>query len=292
MVTVIYIDVLLFVNIVVDYFLLRITAFFTGVPKRQGRIALAAFVGSLFSLVVLLPHLHIIWALLIKAVGALAMALIAFGAKSLRGVLRNLAYLFVASSLLAGVVIAANEFLHNSAFLSKNMGIYIDISPLTLIIIVLILYLSLCLFELLFKKHRRQDISYRATLQMGGRQLSFAAILDSGNKLYDAMTGRDAVILKESLSAKLLSETQSRALAQSAAGNNAAQYLSEIGDFALLPFRSVGGEGLLLGFGAQRCEVELENGRKVTIEKPFVAFAADTMLGETEGIIGSDAVEV
>lgn len=290
--TVVYIDVLIFVNIIVNYFLLRITAFFTGTSKKSGRAVLAACAGSLFSLVILLPSMSVMLSLLIKVIGALMMAAIAFGVKNVRYLLRNSAYLFVASALLAGGVIAAGEWLNNSAFVSRNLGMYIDLSPLTLIIVVLIIYLLLCLFELLFKKHRRQDKTCRATLHIGERTLEFDAMIDSGNKLYDTLTGRDAVVLKRQFSKKLLTKRQNEALDHSVTGDDMARYLGEIGEFALLPFTSVGGQGLLLGFGANSCEVKLGDGRNTTIDRPFVAFADNKMLGETDGIIGYDAVEV
>ena len=292
LVTVIYIDVLIFVNIIVNYFLLRITAFFTGVSKRRGRTALAACAGSLFSLVVLLPDISIVFSLLIKIAGALVMSAAAFGIKSARHILKNTAYLFVASALLAGAVIAASEWSGSNALAAKNLGIYIDLSPLTLIIAVLVVYLLLCLFELLFKKHRKQDKTCRAKLYMGEKSLEFEAMMDSGNKLYDTLTGRDALILKKRYSKKLLTAQQCAALTYSDAGDDMAQHLYGIGDFALLPFRSVGGSGLLLGFGACSCEVMMESGKNTVIERPFVAFADDNMMGETDGIIGYDAVEV
>ena len=148
LVTVIYIDVLIFVNIIVNYFLLRITAFFTGVSKRRGRTALAACVGSLFSLVVLLPDISIVFSLLIKIAGALVMSAAAFGIKSARHILKNTAYLFVASALLAGAVIAASEWSGSNALAAKNLGIYIDLSPLTLIIAVLVVYATVSLVSL------------------------------------------------------------------------------------------------------------------------------------------------
>ena len=290
MVTVIYIDVLIFVNIIVDYFLLMITAFFTGAPRKRVRTALAAFAGSLLSLVILIPEMHIVLSLLVKAAGAFIMAAIAYGVKNPRYLLRNSAYLFVASGLVAGGVIFAGEVLNNNAFVNKNLGIYIDVSPLTLIIVVLVIYIMLALFELLFKKHRRLDKTYRATLSLGGRRLEFDALIDSGNKLYDALSGRDAVVLKRSFSKKLLDQKQLDALEGfNTAGDSSA--LADIGEFALLPFSSLGGSGLLLGFGADMCSVDGENGKAIKIERPFVAFADDKLLGETDGIIGYDAVE-
>jgi hypothetical protein len=194
--------------------------------------------------------------------------------------------------LLAGAVTAAEEWFDGGAFLSKNLGIYIDVSPLTLIITVIAVYLLLCLFDLLFNRRRRQSKTCRASLSMGDRSLGFDAFIDSGNRLCDTLTGRDALVLRRSLSQKLLTPRQAEALKQSSLGGDMAHCLDGIGEFALLPFSSVGGQGLMLGFGANFCEVALEDGSKATIDRPFVAFADDRLLGDIDGIIGCDTVEV
>jgi len=290
--TVIYIDVLIFVNIVINYFLLLITATLTGSKKKRLRIGLAAVAGSAFALVILLPSLHVLLSLLIRVAGALLMSAVAFGIRGFRRLLRDAAWLFVASTVLAGAVLAAGEWGRSSAFVSKNLGIYIDISPVFLIVTVLAVYLLLCLFELVFRKRTRQDRTCRATVRAGNSTLSFEALLDSGNRLYDAMSGRDAVIVSRKLAKGFLTETQMKALEEESQPGSMAGALAQAGEFRLLPFRSLGGQGLLVAFPASSCEVTLSDGGRRVVDKPWVAFADGAMLGDIEGIISTDAVEV
>ena len=53
--TVVYVDVLLLVNLLVNYFLLLGTCFFTKEAQNRIRFFIAAAVGALFSFTVLLP---------------------------------------------------------------------------------------------------------------------------------------------------------------------------------------------------------------------------------------------
>ena len=63
---VIYVDVLLFFNFCVNYFLLRGTAFLTHTPCRIPRCLLSALLGSFSALVILLPPLPLAVNLLIR----------------------------------------------------------------------------------------------------------------------------------------------------------------------------------------------------------------------------------
>jgi stage II sporulation protein GA (sporulation sigma-E factor processing peptidase) len=292
MVTVIYIDVLIFVNMIINYFQILITAFFTGQHRKRGRIAIAAIAGSFFSLVILLPGLHFIVSLIVKLLGALLMAGIGYGFNSARKILRNTAYLFLASTVLAGLVLGFTEFSKSDIFVINNLGIYIDLSPLTLIIAALVCYIVLTAIDFFFKRPGRLPKNRFAQLAFNGKVLSFDAMIDSGHKLYDVLSGRDVIILQEHLADKILSPQQLAALHKSRKGEITAQDLNEIRDFALLPFTSVGGAGMMLGFGAAYCDVKEQNGKTIRIEKPFVAFAENQLLGDTEGLVGSDALEV
>lgn len=51
----IYLDVLIVLNIYVNYFLLRATAKFTHTPLKTIRCIISSAIGSLFSLTILLP---------------------------------------------------------------------------------------------------------------------------------------------------------------------------------------------------------------------------------------------
>ena len=63
---VIYVDVLLFFNFCVNYFLLRGTAFLTHTPCRIPRCLLSALLGSFSALIILLPPLPLAVNLLIR----------------------------------------------------------------------------------------------------------------------------------------------------------------------------------------------------------------------------------
>ena len=98
----IYVDVLIVLNIYVNFFLLRITAGITHSPLRTGRCMISSVYGSIFSLTILLPELSSIITLLIKLAAAVSIVALAFGAYDKKRLLINTGAFFAANFVLAG----------------------------------------------------------------------------------------------------------------------------------------------------------------------------------------------
>lgn len=106
---VIYVDVLLFFNFCVNYFLLRGTAFLTHTPCRIPRCLLSALLGSFSALVILLPPLPLAVNLLIRLGTAAGMnGLLCFGL-SRRTMLRQTIWFFCCSMLFAGFLMVLQQ---------------------------------------------------------------------------------------------------------------------------------------------------------------------------------------
>ena len=75
----VYADVLIILNIYVNFFLLRTTARVTHSPLRTFRCIAASVYGSLFSLTILLPSLGTPINIAIKAAAAVTVVLAGFG---------------------------------------------------------------------------------------------------------------------------------------------------------------------------------------------------------------------
>ena len=74
----IYIDVLLAVNIFINYFLLLAAAKFLAVKRIRLRILAASILGAAYSLTMLLPSIPMVLALLMKLVMSASLVFVAF----------------------------------------------------------------------------------------------------------------------------------------------------------------------------------------------------------------------
>ena len=91
----IYLDVLIVLNIYVNYFLLRATAKFTHTPLKTIRCIISSVIGSLFSLTILLPAGNFLIPLAIKLGAAVVIVGMAFGIKDKKHTLKLILYFYI-----------------------------------------------------------------------------------------------------------------------------------------------------------------------------------------------------
>lgn len=289
MVAVVYLDILLIVNFLINFLLISVTAFFTGETKRRWRAVIASSLGAAFSLALLVPKLSLILSVLVKLIGAVVMASAAWEIKSKKRLARNTLYLFVSSYIFAGLVFSLKELTASRSIVINNHSVYIGVSPTFLIFTVLCLYIMLTLVELLFKRPRQTTRTVGARLKSETGEVSFNAIVDSGNKLRDAATGSGVIVLKRSLAKQLIDAAALSALEEFEGGSYGEATFARLKRFSLIPFSTVAGQGTLLGFYANSCTVNT-NGGVCVLERPVFAFARDEFVGEADGILSYDSL--
>ena len=87
----IYVDVLLAVNLFINYFLLLATAKFLAVRRLRLRMLAAAALGSAYSLTLLLPEIPVALSLLMKLFMAASLVFLAFPNEGVKRFLKALA---------------------------------------------------------------------------------------------------------------------------------------------------------------------------------------------------------
>ncbi len=244
---VVYIDVLLGVNLLVNYFLLLLTARLTPAPAKRLRLLLASLLGSLYSLIIFAPRLILPLDLLLKAVFGLSIALAAFGIKNKRLFVR--AYcVFMVSTFLFGGIFSALYFLTSpNGMLVNNSAVYFDISVLQLAIYTIVAYLGMTLVHFIAKRRVPSSLNYRVTVEFSGRAVTLDAVVDTGNSLKEAFSQYPVAVcgamdIHDLLPAKL----GEIILRTDAAGAMQALSASEFSSSVrVIPYHDVSGEGML-----------------------------------------------
>lgn len=225
----VYIDVLIVLNIYVNYFLLRITAGLTHSPLRTGRCILGAVWGSIFSLTILLPELGTVIPLLIKLGAAVSIVAISFGISSKKRLFINTTAFFAANFVLAGAVYGVYSLLRPQFIHFRNASFYIDFSLLVLIVTTAALYFALRLLRLITDK--APTGSYLVYVRSGKKVLKLSGLADTGNGLVDFFTGAPVIICSEDSFSELTGKSLDISLLPRG--------------FRLLPCRAVSGSGLI-----------------------------------------------
>lgn len=185
---VIYVDELLFINTVVNYFLLLTTSLILKTQVNKFRILLGAFVGGLFSFTVFLPPLILPLSLLLRAFVAFILVLITFGFKTFSYYIKHFFTLFISTALFAGLLSGLwLTFKANSA-VCVNSAVYFDINIFVLIISSAICYIIIYFFQKFFKKNLPKSFSYDIEVEAFGKSVRGKAMLDTGNRLTEAFS--------------------------------------------------------------------------------------------------------
>lgn len=190
----IYVDVLLILNIYVNYFLLRATAKLIHIPIRNKRCIIASVYGSIYSLIILIPQLNTAINLIIKLIAAVTIVLIAFGFHKLQRLLLNsLAFLSVnilfAGSIYGIYIGLKPEFIH-----FNNTYFYIDFSLLLLIISTAVIYFAVCGIRCIIDRTSPDSGCYKVIIQYKGENISIDGLSDTGNSLIDYFSGNPVII--------------------------------------------------------------------------------------------------
>ena len=194
----IYIDVLIILNIYVNYFLLRMTAGITRSPLRNLRCIAASALGSLFSLSILLPPVGSFFTGALRIVSAAVIVAAAFGYVSPRRMLLNTAAFFVSNFVLAGCIYAVYSWF-GADFMHFNNGCFcIDFSLIVLIVTTAALYAAVYLARLIFGSSAADSGCYSVIVRYRERIVNMEGIADTGNTLVDVFTGSPVIVCDRS----------------------------------------------------------------------------------------------
>ncbi len=273
---VVYLDILVLVNAIIGYFTLKFTAYFASRNQNIVRICIASFVAGLTSLTMLITFLNAPIFLLLKILLASCVILIAFGGKSLRIFFKTLFYFIAFNILLGGVVILAVFCGANNINIS-NFSIYINISPILLIICIFAMYavISGCIY--VFGKSKvNQSIEF--CLSLNNTKISGMALFDTGMHIKDAISSQSAILCSfNTLQSKLPEDIKI----------SLHNYFN-IGElnlpFWLVSVKTATGMQML---PATRCEhiILTTNSNSTKIAKPILVFTAQSIIDGTYDLI-------
>lgn len=237
----IYVDVLIIINIYANFFLLKTTARLTHSPVKNSRCIAAAALGSLFSLVILLPRLGALPLLIIRLLSAALMIVIAFRKKSGEPLFEKvLVFLFVCF-IFAGIEYGLSILSGGQNMIWHNSVLYVNISLLTLIISTIISYAAISFFRYYLDGKNTSDEKYTITITKNGRTISLDAVGDTCNNLTDVFTGKPVIVCGKSSLSELFEVSElDRVLS--------AENTDYIIGWRLIPFSTIASDGMLRTF--------------------------------------------
>lgn len=298
---IIYIDVLLALNLFIDFLLLSSVTRILRIPKRRIRLVLGALVGSICSCLIFLPDMPALLFLLIKLISAGLIIRIAFAWHSTMLYIKQLAAFIVSSSLFAGLASAIYFFTAPKGLYVVNGIVYYDVSPLTLTALTIISYFVLSIYDRITHREMAPGHQYSVTITTEKGTVRLNALYDTGHHAIDVFSGSPVIVtrlgtIEPYLTDDLICSIES-VLSYTCRNNTPAfgdiKSDSAVGvKLRLVPFRTVKGTGLLPAFSPQKITLNTPAGLSTDITGVYVAVCRVLGRGEYDAIIGPDLLNL
>lgn len=255
----IYIDVLIILNIYVNFFLLKATARLTHTPLKASRCVVSSVIGSLFSLTIFLPDINFLIPLGIKLVAAVIITAMAFGIKDSRHTLKLVFFFYLVNFIFGGIIMLFYLTFRPGFMAFGNTYFYVDFSLLSLVIFTAVSYFAVTAVRRLMDRGCDAKRKYKVVIRKSGKTVSVDAIADTGNSLVDMFSGKPVIICR---SADLTGVVDLPA--EPVAEN--AELLYKTNGLRFIPYSTIGNAGMIAVFSPDDtviCDSESSKFRKV-----------------------------
>ena len=257
---VVYADILMLVNFIVDYFLISLTGKFLQKRIKFYKLLLASAVGGLFSLYIFFPQFNLFFQILIHLLMCAILSFIAFGFCGLKNFLRSVVVLFCINFAYSGAMIAVWSVFKPYGMVINNSVIYFDISPMFLIIFSVIGYFGAIFIRKVIKKPFLSNSYCFVTLTLNDRKIDLQGVVDTGNSLVDVF-GLSQILITDIDTVKKILGTEI---------NNPVR-------FRKIPCGTVTGERLLDGYRIDDAKIVFNN-KNYNFKNPVLAVSITPIL--------------
>lgn len=261
----VYIDVLVILNLYINYFLIRSSALVMRRSVSAKRCLLAAAVGAAGSLVILLPELPFIVIALEKLVIGAFITFAAFGRQKPVDFAVCALFFLLVSFVYAGLMTALWTFCAPYGMVFGNGVAYFNIPIAAIIAFTAAAYFAVRLVRYFADRRLRCGKICNVRISANGTEIQLRGLCDTGNGLCDIFSGKPVIVCRYEKIAEITPKNARDFLNGS---------LDESGGLRLIPCRTVTSETLLPIFRADGITVDGKS--------------ADAFVGVTKNPLGSD----
>lgn len=203
---------------------------------RRRRLLSGALVGAFYSLVILIPNFNYILSVLSSVIVSAIIIFISFGFYSIRSFLKKLATFYAFSFLFTGTMFLLDSLLNTPTSLVNNGVVYINISPLMLILFTVIAYVLIRVFQYLMGRNAPNNEYCKAKIEFHGNSCNIVGKVDTGLNLVEPFSNLPVIVV-DPISLKPIIELDEKNL------NEVDKF-----KFRVIPFHALGKDGVLKAF--------------------------------------------
>lgn len=190
----VYADVLVVVNLFVNYALLLCSSLILKNRISNLRLLAGAAIGSIYGLVIFLPEIPIYIELPMRIAVSAAIVLASFGYRNIRRFLRCFFTFFAVTFAFGGIMLVIWVTVAPVGMIYNNGTVYFDISLSVLAISTVACFAIVSLISRLIARKAPINSVYTLNVTNGERMISGVALCDTGNSLVESFSGYPVVV--------------------------------------------------------------------------------------------------
>lgn len=285
---VVYVDILLLLNLFVNYFLLRSMSAMMHASPYRIRIFISSSIGAVYSLIIFLPDFGIFFSIILRVSCSVVMVFIAANPKTLKMFLRAFGCFFMSSFAFAGIMLGIWLAFKPDGMIYKNGAVYFDIDAFLLTVSAVICYIIISVISYFSKRKAPDSHIVNIKILHNGHTVEGPALFDTGNTLCEPFSSFPAIVCEYGFVEKLLDYEIKKLILNNPTEMTQSNKLSEI---RFISFKSVGGEGLLPAFPPTSVTV-YDRGRKFEQNNVYIAvYSKNLSSGDYVALIGNPFFE-
>lgn len=193
----IYLDVLMITNGIISLIFINCISKITHTKVTNLRMLLSCFIGGASSLLMIIntsSFLKSLGVTSIKFIAVIIIMMVSFKCKTLKDAIKYI-FLYVFLDLVfSGLCLLIWQITDSKLIYIRNYTVYFNISIIHMIIAVILIYITISIYEWILRRKFNRSERYKAIYSIGNYEIEINAISDSGNSLCDPFTGTPVVI--------------------------------------------------------------------------------------------------
>lgn len=249
---VIYVDILLMINLLVNFLMLSAAGLLVKAPTRSWRMLISACVGAAYSLIIFLPDMNPFFSIALRVGCFSAMLFIAFPIRSPQELLRAGGGFLMANFAFAGITLAVWLAFKPDGLTYKNGAVYFDISAATLLLTSAACYAVIRLISYFLRRNAPDSHTATVKISICDKTAECAALIDTGSSLKEPFSSYPAIVFEyKAVEAVLPGEIK-----ELVRNNFTEEDTNACCGVRFISFRSIGGSGLLPAIKADSIAVK------------------------------------
>lgn len=201
----VYVDVLFLLNLIIDYIIISSTAFILNKKSNVPRFLCASVFGALYSTIVFFPELKVLNIILLKIIISFIIILIAFKIISFISYIKIFITYYLINFIYGGGMYAFYRYTTLGSKMNYSNGeYYIDLSLGTIIILSIVFYFLIKLFNIILIGKSQTVMIKEIEITHNGKTACTNALIDTGNNLYDPISQKPVMLVEKEIINKII----------------------------------------------------------------------------------------